>query len=135
MAIKDKMAMTDDLKAELTPSEKVYEGVSSDGVIPTILNPCLECGRQAVEHKPDPKTRMPRMICCFEDCRHVWDGVPDRGVPGQVEAMATANMLNPCLKCGRQACEHSPDPVTKEPRMICMSEDCRHTWEGVPDRG
>lgn len=119
---------------KMSMSDLVYVEVSSDGVVPKILNPCPECGRQAVEHTPDPKDRMPRMICCFDDCRHVYLGVPDRGQPGDIVTAPPARILNPCPKCSRQAVEHTPDPVTKEPQMICCFDDCRHVFDGVPQR-
>lgn len=67
--------MTRDL---IEMAEEVYAGISSDGVIAVPLNPCPACGRESVEHTPDPDNYAPRMICCFNDCRHVRNGLPKR---------------------------------------------------------
>jgi hypothetical protein len=59
-------------------AEQVYACVSSDGVRAEPNNPCTSCGRESVEHSPDPETMAPRMICCFDDCRAVRFGTPRR---------------------------------------------------------
>ncbi len=56
-------------------AEKVYADISSDGKPAPPLNPCPACGKESVEHTPDPVNLAPRMICCFDNCRHIVVGV------------------------------------------------------------
>ncbi len=78
------------------------------------LNPCLKCGRQAVEHTPDPEdSRKQRMICMSEDCRHVWYGVPDRGDP---RLKAPVVVYRYCMDCGH-------DNVRENLTPQCVNHD------------
>ncbi len=83
------------------------EGTLVDGRwVKPFPNPCTKCGYQAVEHTPDPEdSRIARMICMKEACRHVWNGVPDRGPPPPLPI----TLWRWCIDCKHE--EMKPKPA------------------------
>lgn len=56
-------------RAELVEmADKVFADISSDGQSGKPLWPCTTCGKETLEHTPDPTTGAARRICCMSQC-------------------------------------------------------------------